>query len=131
MNDVLHDVAQIVIWVAVTAGILVIAMALVRTTIYYILHAGWNGGVDFGEHIKLDLGRSLTLCLEYFLAADVLQTAVAPSWEEIGQLAAIAAIRTGLNFFLQREVEDAGNIVGKPKHRNFKSIEGAEKSDVE
>ena len=131
MNDVLHNVAQVVIWVAVTAGILVIAIALVRTTIYYILHAGWNGGVDFGEHIRLDLGRSLTLCLEYFLAADVLQTAVAPSWEEIGQLAAIATIRTGLNFFLQREVEITRNVTDKPEHRNFKPGEGTGKSDVE
>jgi uncharacterized membrane protein len=53
--------------------------------------------------IRLGLGMFLALGLEFLLAADILRTAVAPTWEEIGQLAAIAAIRTGLNFFLGRE----------------------------
>jgi uncharacterized membrane protein len=53
--------------------------------------------------IRLGLGMSLALGLEFLLGADILRTAVAPTWEEIGQLAAIAAIRTGLNFFLGRE----------------------------
>ncbi|MDX3533763.1 DUF1622 domain-containing protein [Streptomyces sp. MB09-01] len=54
--------------------------------------------------IRLSLGRFLVLGLEFQLAADVLRTAVAPSFDEIGQLAAIAAIRTLLNFFLTREI---------------------------
>ena len=44
------------------------------------------------------------LGLEFQLAADVLKTAVAPSFTEIGQLAAIAAIRTLLNYFLTKEM---------------------------
>ncbi len=55
--------------------------------------------------IRLSLGRFLTLGLEFQLSADILRTAVAPSFEEIGQLAAIAAIRTALNYFLGREIE--------------------------
>ncbi|MFD7749017.1 DUF1622 domain-containing protein [Streptomyces sp. NPDC059698] len=54
--------------------------------------------------IRLSLGRFLVLGLEFQLAGDVLRTAVAPSFTEIGQLAAIAAIRTVLNFFLTREI---------------------------
>ncbi|MCX5079121.1 DUF1622 domain-containing protein [Streptomyces sp. NPDC054949] len=54
--------------------------------------------------IRLSLGRFLVLGLEFQLAGDVLRTAVAPSFTEIGQLAAIAAIRTLLNFFLTREI---------------------------
>jgi uncharacterized membrane protein len=38
------------------------------------------------------------------LGADILRTAVEPSWDEIGRLAAIATIRTALNYFLQREI---------------------------
>ena len=52
----------------------------------------------------LALGRSLALSLEFLLGADILRTAVEPSWEEIGRLAAIATIRTALNYFLQREI---------------------------
>lgn len=56
--------------------------------------------------IRLDVGRFLTLGLEFQLASDLLRTAVAPSFEEIGKLAAVAAIRTALNFFLRREIQE-------------------------
>jgi len=39
------------------------------------------------------------------LAADILATAIAPTWDEIGKLAAIAALRTALNYFLERELD--------------------------
>jgi hypothetical protein len=58
------------------------------------------------ETLRLDLGRSLALALEFLLGADILRTAVEPTWEEIARLAAIAAIRTGLNYFLQRELRE-------------------------
>ncbi|MFC5041814.1 DUF1622 domain-containing protein [Ornithinimicrobium kibberense] len=54
--------------------------------------------------VRLLLGRFLALGLEFQLASDVLTTAVAPTFEEIGKLAAIAAIRTALNYFLAREI---------------------------
>ena len=56
--------------------------------------------------IRLSLGRFLALGLEFQLAGDVLRTAIAPSFAEIGQLAAIAAIRTALNYFLAREIRE-------------------------
>jgi uncharacterized membrane protein len=62
---------------------------------------------DAKEEVRLRMGRWLALALEFLLAADILETAVAPTWEEIGQLAAIAALRTALNFFLQREIDAA------------------------
>lgn len=56
--------------------------------------------------VRLDLGRFLALGLEVQLASDLLRTAVAPSYTEIGKLAAVAAIRTALNFFLGREIKE-------------------------
>jgi len=50
----------------------------------------------------------LLLALEFTLAADIVRSAIAPSWEEIGQLAAIAVIRTFLSFFLERDIEKLG-----------------------
>lgn len=66
-----------------------------------------DGGHDDKEAVRLRLGRWLALALELLLAADVLETAVAPTWDDIGKLAAIAALRTLLNFFLQREIDAA------------------------
>jgi uncharacterized membrane protein len=48
----------------------------------------------------------ILLALEFALAADIARTAIAPTWNDIGQLAAIAAIRTALNFFLERDVDE-------------------------
>jgi uncharacterized membrane protein len=56
------------------------------------------------ETARLLLGRWLSLALEFELAADILRTAAAPTWDEIGKLAAIIVIRTVLNFFLERDV---------------------------
>jgi uncharacterized membrane protein len=54
--------------------------------------------------IRLVLARYLALALEFQLGADILSTAVAPTWNEIGKLGAIAVIRTALNYFLSREM---------------------------
>jgi uncharacterized membrane protein len=56
--------------------------------------------------VRLTLGRFLALRLEFQLASDILTTAVAPTFEEIGKLAAIATIRTALNYFLGREIAE-------------------------
>jgi len=47
----------------------------------------------------------LVLALEFLLAADILRTAISPTWTDIGQLAAIAAIRTFLNYFLSHDLQ--------------------------
>lgn len=46
----------------------------------------------------------LVLALEFLLAADILKSAISPTWSEIGQLAAIAAIRTFLNYSLGHDL---------------------------
>jgi uncharacterized membrane protein len=51
-------------------------------------------------------GRWLVAGLTFQLAADIIDTSIAPSWEEIGRLGAIAAIRTFLNFFLERDLAE-------------------------
>lgn len=97
---------------AVAAAIVAFAVAeaIVRLVLSLPRHSGDASSEvahSTKEEIRLRLGRWLALALELLLGADILRTAVAPSWSEIGQLAAIAAIRTALNFFLQREIDAA------------------------
>lgn len=54
----------------------------------------------------MDYGRWLVAGLTFQLAADIVESAIAPTWEAIGQLAAIAVIRTFLNYFLERDMEE-------------------------
>jgi uncharacterized membrane protein len=51
----------------------------------------------------------LLLGLEFELAADVIRTAIAPTWSDIGQLASIAAIRTFLSYFLDKDIENVAD----------------------
>ena len=60
-----------------------------------------------GRQIWLRFATWILLALEFALAADILRTAVAPTWDEIGQLAAIVVLRTLLNYFLQKEIDKA------------------------
>ena len=55
------------------------------------------------EGLRIKFGSSVAVSLELLLGADVLATAVAPSWDDIGKLAAIAVLRTALNYFLEKE----------------------------
>lgn len=67
---------------------------------------------------RVTFARYLTFALELQLAADILSTAVSPSWDQIGKLAAIAVIRTALNFFLRQEMreEEPGPAAAAPRH---------------
>jgi len=68
-----------------------------------------TGSATHGVRRRAWLGfaRWLILGLEFMLAADIVRTVIAPTWMDIGQLAAIAVIRTFLNFFLERDLEAA------------------------
>ena len=97
------------------AAALIISLAVIegviRALVLFVPGRGMgragDASQDAKEVVRLKLGRWLALALEFELAADILRTAVAPTWSEIGQLAAIAALRTALNFFLQREIDAA------------------------
>ncbi len=62
---------------------------------------------DWRRDLFRRFGMWLILGLEYALAADIVSTVIAPTWNEIGQLAAIALIRTFLNLFLERDLTEA------------------------
>ena len=57
-----------------------------------------------GRQIWLRFATWILLGLEFALAADILRTAVAPTWDDISKLAVIATIRTMLNYFLAKDI---------------------------
>jgi uncharacterized membrane protein len=86
-------------------SILLLGLAALETAWSVIRHPGMFGDLRFMKMLWLRFASRILLALELTLAADVIDTAIAPTWNEIGQLAAIAAIRTFLNFFLERDIE--------------------------
>jgi uncharacterized membrane protein len=56
--------------------------------------------------VWLRYGRWLVAGLTFQLAGDIIETAITPTWQDIGRLAAISVIRTFLNFFLERDLAE-------------------------
>ena len=56
------------------------------------------------KDVWLRLAGWILLALEFTLAADIVRTSISPTWEDLGKLAAIAAIRTVLSIFLERDL---------------------------
>ena len=84
----------------------VIAAALIRLIIEYFQSVVKTKGGLTAMATRVQFGSAVAVSLELLLGADVLATAVAPTWDEIGKLAAIAIIRTALNYFLGKELKE-------------------------
>ena len=84
---------------------MVIAVSLLRFIWGYGKRVFIKDQSESNRRLRVTFGSSLAIALELLLAADILETAIAPTWDEIGKLAAIAAIRTALNYFLERELQ--------------------------
>lgn len=102
----LRDVVDILVRVVEAAGALVIFVGAVIAAVRFVVTGLRTRSAEAFVPVRLGLGRFLELGLEFQLASDVLRTAIAPSFREIGQLAAVAAIRTALNYFLGREIRE-------------------------
>ena len=98
------------ITLTVSHALEILAAVIVGTAVLQVL---WNyvlsftriNDVNSKEAIRIQFGSSVAVALELMLGGDVLATAVRPSWDELGKLAAIAIIRTALNYFLERELK--------------------------
>lgn len=104
---------QITINVSHAAEILVaviIGVAVIKTLFNYFSLLRSSVSKISKEEIRVQFGSTVAVSFELLLGADVLATAVAPSWDDIGKLAAIAILRTALNYFLEKELKHMNGI---------------------
>ena len=111
MEPILKELAADVALACELAAVVVVGLAALAALIRSAI--GWRSYADlrFKKRVWVQFAANIALALEFALAADIARTAIAPTWHDIGQLAAIAAIRTALNLFLERDIEAFG---GKP-----------------
>lgn len=105
-EDLLLEVAVLLKVIIEAVALLILALAIIKAVRKLVFR---NLKMDRERklaQVRLDLGIALALSLEFLLAADIAATAVSPTWTAVGKLAAISAIRTFLNFFLEREVKE-------------------------
>jgi uncharacterized membrane protein len=108
----LRDAVDTMVRLVEAAGAVVIFIGALIAAVGF-LRALPQRDPDAFVPVRLTLGRFLALGLEFQLASDVLRTAIAPSFEELRKLAAVAAIRTALNFFLAREIREEQRILAE------------------
>jgi uncharacterized membrane protein len=107
MEEIVKMITVYLARVVEVGAAMIIGAATLRAFFLYLRDIFINKSTFIPRsEIRQNLGRSLALALEFLLGADILQTAVAPTWDDIGKLAAIAVLRTGLNYFLAVELRE-------------------------
>jgi len=122
MEDVLKEVALAVALAAEAVAVCTIFLGILQASISLVKYALNPRDHGTRKRIWLTLAMWLVLALEFELAADIVRGVIAPSWVDIGQLAAIGAIRTFLNFFLERDLEKYAETAVAPGPRAVQQI---------
>jgi uncharacterized membrane protein len=108
MDELLIQFAQGARMLSEAAAVIVVAYGSLEAFLKLV----WIGVTPKATHgvrkaIWRRFGVWLLLGLEFTLAADIIASVVSPTWQDIGELGAIAVIRTFLNYFLERDLENA------------------------
>lgn len=108
MEHTLAEAAHAIGLVIETIAVLVVAAGalegLVRLLVLSLTRRPGGGAL---KEVWRRMGMWLLVGLEFELAADIVGSVFAPTWDEVGKLGAIAVIRTFLNFFLEHDLERA------------------------
>ena len=118
MEELLAQFAHVAKTLAEAAAVIVVTFGVVEAFVR-LMAVAINPRATHGQRkvIWRRFGVWLLLGLEFALAADIIGSVVSPTWQDIGELGAIAVIRTFLNYFLERDLESAeesGEVAGPP-----------------
>ena len=106
MEQLFKAIALTVALAAELAAVVIIAIGMLQAFVSLVKYAlSHNRRRGARKAIWLGLAIWLLLGLEFELAADIVRSVMSPEWSDIGQLATIAAVRTFLNYFLEKDLE--------------------------
>jgi uncharacterized membrane protein len=105
---VLHDIAE---WAVLLVDCMAVAVAVTGSVITFVLGARWLASREYASRVPIRTiwiwyARWLVAALTFLLAADIIETTIAPTYEDLIRLAVIALIRTFLNYFLDRDLQE-------------------------
>ena len=91
-------------------ALFVIVTGIIKALIIYCKYIFSNSrsAIAF-QASRLELGYSFSLGLSFLVGGSILKTTIAPSWNDIGQLAAVIAIRTVLNYLMLQAINKSSN----------------------
>ena len=106
--EIIQNVLQIVVLTISGLGAGVVVWGVIEAIIAFIglkFSSAKEDPVSKSESIRQHLGAHLLLGLEIFIAADIIRSAVSPSWEKVGILVTIVGVRIVLSYFLRAELK--------------------------
>lgn len=95
-----------VVTIIALLALIVITVATIIAFVKMMLLMVRGGTNAQRRALWLEYGRWLVAGLTLQLAGDIVESAIYTTWDSIGQLAAIAVVRTFLNYFLERDIEE-------------------------
>ncbi len=104
----MQDILQVVILTISGLGAAVVVWGVIEAIVSFVRLKSSRvreDAVSRSETIRQHLGAHLLLGLEIFIAADIISSAVSPSWEKVGILVSIVGVRTVLSYFLRMELK--------------------------
>jgi uncharacterized membrane protein len=113
VEELLERIARAVALTADSIAVVVIALGTIEAVIGIARALVRSSSVAAGRALWLRYAQWLVAGLTFQLAADIVETTIAPTWDDIGQVAAIAAIRTMLTYFLDRDIVEMQERTGR------------------
>jgi uncharacterized membrane protein len=104
MESYLQPVMGVLVVIVEAAGALVVVTAVLRVFTLFFFKQFSSEEPDLSR-LRLMLGQHMIMGLEFQVAADILKTAISPTWNDILLLAALIGLRTLLNYLLEQEIE--------------------------
>lgn len=106
-SDIIRSIFEWSILTIEVMGVGIIMMGIIVSIYNFIRSFILREAVNF-TRLRIILTNYLSLALEFYIGADIISTTMSPDWNTIGELSAIIALRTIVNYFLIRENEMRG-----------------------
>jgi uncharacterized membrane protein len=114
MEEILKSLAAVTALAVEGVAVVLIAYGAGEALVNVVNHIMHGRSLEGWRHdLFLRFGIWLLLGLQFALAADIVRSVIAPTWNEIGELGAIALIRTFLNYFLEMDMREAREGIEK------------------
>ena len=104
----LHTIAE---WAVLLVDTMAVTVAVVGSILTFAAGARWLLSREYSRRVSVRAiwiwyARWLVAALTFLLAADIIESTIAPTYEDLIRLAAIAVIRTFLNYFLNKDLQE-------------------------
>lgn len=107
IETMMSNFSDVIIVLAQFLALIVIAIGIIKAVFMYIKDIFFKANSSSSNlESRMELGHSFSLGLGFLIGSSIIKTTFAPTWSDIGKLATIVAIRTFLNYFLMKDIND-------------------------